>query len=119
MVTKVSITQGIIRASRFGRYPGGPLALGIILKVPHVDRVYMDDETITVGRRGEPDVEYVVHEDLEGWMQMFRLGDRVPAGILKLGMLRRRGGPQQAAWFEEYEGEPSVDVLPWGPVLYE
>ena len=112
MVTKISITKGIIRAARFGRYPGGPLALGIILKVPNVDRVYMDDETITVGRRGEPDEEYVVHEDLEGWVQLFNIGEGVPAGILRLGTLRRRGGPQRAAWFEEYEGNlPSTSFL--------
>ncbi len=117
MVTKIPITKRIIQAARIGNFPGGPLALGIVLKVPNVDGVYVDDETIAVDRRGELVEKYVIHEHLDGWMQLFNLGDRVPAGILRLGMLRRRGGPQQMAWLDEYDGEPSVDVLPWGPVL--
>ena len=117
MVTKIPVTQGIIRAARLGHFPGGPLALGICLKVPEVDRVYVDDEMITVVRRGDPVDKYVISEHLDGWMQLFNLGDQVPAGILKLGRLIRRDGSEQAAWFDEYDGEPSIEVYPWGPVL--
>lgn len=117
MVTKIPITQGIIRAARLGHYPGGPLALGIFLKVPQVDRVYVDDEMITVVRRGDLVEKYAIGERLDGWVQLFNLGDQVPAGILRLGRLIRRGGPEQAAWFDEYDGERSIEVHPWGPVL--
>ena len=117
MVLKIPISHGIIRAARLGHFPGGPLALGICLKVPKVDRVYVDDEVITVVRSGGPPEKYVIGDHLDGWMQLFNLGDQVPAGILRLGRLVRRNDPEQAAWFDEYDGEPSISVHPWGPVM--
>ena len=117
MVTKIPITQGIIRAARLGHYPGGPLALGIFLKVPGVRHVHLDSTMITVVRDGGQVERYSISPDLDGWLQYFNLGDQVPAGILKLGKLHRKGGPEQAAWFEEYDGEPYIEVLPWGPML--
>ena len=117
MVTKIPITQGVIRAARVGHFPGGPLALGIWLKAPKVERVRVDDEMITVVRHGDLVEKYVIDEHLDGWMRLFNLGDPVPGGVLRLGRLIRRDGPEQAAWFDEYDGERSIGIHPWGPVL--
>ena len=118
MIAKIPITKGVIRAARLGNFPGGPLALGILLKNPGVHRVYVDGETIKVLRDGGHVEVYVMQAHLDGWLQLFNLGENVPAGVLCMGRVLRRGGCRElCAFFSEFDMEPTIEVYPWGPVL--
>ena len=91
MATEIPITKKIIHAAQVGGFQGGPLALGILLKVRGFTgpRGRRDDQ---IARDGGCVEEYVIREELQGWLELYRLGERVPAGTLRLGNLKRQGG---------------------------
>ena len=120
MDIKIPITRRIIYAAQRGNFKGGPLAMGIFLKVPRVQEVFVSSETIEVIRdEGQADT-YTNSDEVEGWLDFFHYGARVPAGILSLGMRKSRGDAfQKWAFFDEYDREPVIVVDEAGPRLID
>ena len=120
MDIKIPITSRIIQAAERGTFKGGPLALAIFLKVPRVQEVFVSSETIEVIRdEGQADT-YTNSDEVEGWLDYFHYGARVPAGILSLGMRKSRGDVfKKWAFFDEYDRESVIVVDESGPRLID
>ena len=70
--------------------------MGIFLKLPRVQEVFVSRDTIEVIRdEGQADT-YTNSDEVEGWLDYFYYGARVPAGILSLGMRKSRGNVVKA-----------------------
>ena len=115
MKAKIPITQRIIKAARYSDFKGGPLALAILLKLSDLQEVLVGEEILTLVREEGQSEEYTILDCLDGWLQYFYMGEKVPAGTLRLGTLTRRGGMTRGGGlFEECDGESRIVVYPWG-----
>ena len=97
MKAKIPITQRIIKAARYSDFKGGPLALAILLKLSDLQEVLVGEEILTLVREEGQSEEYTILDCLDGWLQYFYMGEKVPAGTLRLGTLTRRGGMLEEA----------------------
>ena len=97
----IPIPRRIIRAAERGSFKGGPLALSIFLKEPRVKDVVVSIETIEVIRDDGQSDEFITSDEVQGWLHYFHYGDRVPAGVLTLGMRKSRDGTiKKLAFFD-------------------
>ena len=114
----IPITRRIIKAAERGSFKGGPLVLSVFLKMPRVQDVVVSSETIEIIRDDGQSDEFTISDEVHGWLDYFHYGDRVPAGILTLGIRKSRGNViKKWAFFDEYHGEPRILVDEAGPRL--